>query len=163
LDKELHVRDQVENLACVAVASSDVVERYLLNQEEPFTHEEKEALEQELAEQPPLLQLYIPPDNLGELPPPKGDPCFKLKPLPDDLKYAYLDENNIYPIIISATLSTEEEARLLDVLGAHRPAVGYSLDDLKGISPALCMHKINLEEDAKAVVDYQCHLNPKLK
>jgi hypothetical protein len=49
------------------------------------------------------------------------------------------------------------------VLKAHRPAIGYSLDDLKDISPALCMHKINLEEDAKPVVYYQCHLNPKLK
>jgi hypothetical protein len=55
----------VETLACVAFASLDVVERYLLNQEEPFTHEEKEALEKELAHQPPLLQLHIPPDNLG--------------------------------------------------------------------------------------------------
>jgi hypothetical protein len=52
---------------------------------------------------------------------------------------------------------------LLDVLRAHRPAIGYSLDDLKGISPALCMHKINLEEDAKPVVDYQHRINPKLK
>jgi hypothetical protein len=41
LDRELHVKDQVETLACVVVTSSDVVERYLLNQEEPFTHEEK--------------------------------------------------------------------------------------------------------------------------
>jgi hypothetical protein len=24
-------------------------------------------------------------------------------------------------------------------------AIGYSLDDLKRINPALCMHKINLE------------------
>jgi hypothetical protein len=46
LDRELHVKDQVENLACVAVSSSDVVEQYLLNQEEPFTYKEKEALEQ---------------------------------------------------------------------------------------------------------------------
>jgi hypothetical protein len=109
------------------------------------------------------LQWHIPPDNLGELPPPKGDPSFELKPLPDDLKYAYLDENNIYPIIISANLSAVEEARLLDVLKMHRPAIGYSLDDLKGISPALCIHIINLEEDAKHVLDYQCRLNPKLK
>jgi hypothetical protein len=36
-----------------------VVEWYLLNQEESFTHEEKEALEQELSQQPPLLQLII--------------------------------------------------------------------------------------------------------
>jgi hypothetical protein len=41
LDRELHVKDQVETLACVAAASSDVLERYLPNQEKPFTHEEK--------------------------------------------------------------------------------------------------------------------------
>jgi hypothetical protein len=109
------------------------------------------------------LQLHIPPNNLGKLLPPKQDPSFELKPLPDDLKYAYLDEKNVYPVIISPHLSTEEQSQLLDVLKAHRPAIGYSLDDLKDISAALCMHKINLEEDAKPVVYYQRHLNPKLK
>jgi hypothetical protein len=49
------------------------------------------------------------------------------------------------------------------MLRAHRPAIGYSLNDLKGISPALCMQKINLEEDVKPVIDYQRRLNPKLK
>ena len=83
--------------------------------------------------------------------------------MPDDLKYAYLDEKNIYLVIISANLSVGEETRLLDVLRAHRPAISYSLDDLKGISTALCMHKISLEEDAKPVVDYQCCLHPKMK
>ena len=107
--------------------------------------------------------INIPPDDLGELPPPKGDPEFELKLFPDNLKYAYLDEKNIYPVIISANLSVEEETKLLDVLRAHRPAIGYSLDDLKGISPALCMHKINLEEDAKPVVDHQRRLHPKMK
>ena len=142
----MHAKDQVETLGYVAIASSDTVERYLLNQDEPCTHEEREALEQELSQQPPLLQLHIPHDDLGELPPPKEDPSFELKPLPEELKYAYLDEKNIYP-----------------VLRAHRPAIGYSLDDLKGISPALCMHKINLEEDAKPVVDFQHRLHPKMK
>jgi hypothetical protein len=153
----------VETLAYVAVASSDAVERYILNQDESFNDEEREALQQELSQQPPLLQLHIPPDDLGVLPPPKKDPSFELKPLPDDLKYAYLDEKKIYPIIISANLSAEEEGKLLDVLRAHRAAIGYSLDDLKGISPALCMHKINLEEDAKPVVDYQRRLHPHMK
>ena len=83
--------------------------------------------------------------------------------MPDNLKYAYLDDKNIYPVIISANLSAEEEEKLLDVLKAHHPAIGYSLDDLKGISPALYMHKINLEEDAKPVVEYQCRLHPKMK
>jgi hypothetical protein len=107
--------------------------------------------------------LHIPPDNLGELPPPKGDPSFELKPLPQELKYAYLDEKNIYLVIISANLLAEEEEKLLEVLKAQRAAIGYSLDDLKGISPALCMHKINLEEDANPVVDFQHRLHPKMK
>src|SRR3954471_20126084 len=29
--------------------------------------------------------------------PPKEDPVFDLKPLPDDLKYAYIDNKKIYP------------------------------------------------------------------
>ena len=45
----------------------------------------------------------------------------------------------------------------------HRAAIGYTLDDLKGISPTLCQHKINMEPDAKPVVDHQRRLNPKMK
>ena len=51
----------------------------------------------------------------------------------------------------------------LKTLKKHRAAIGYTLDDLKGISPTLCQHKINLEEDAKPVCDHQCRLNPKMK
>src|ERR1043165_5109475 len=35
--------------------------------------------------------------------------------------------------------------------------------DLKGISPSICQHTINLETDAKPVVDRQRRLNPKMK
>jgi hypothetical protein len=35
----------VETLAYVAVASSNVVERYILNQDDPFNDEERESLE----------------------------------------------------------------------------------------------------------------------
>ena len=88
---------------------------------------------------------------------------FELKPLPDTLKYAYLDEKKIYPIIISANLSEKEEEKLLKILKKHCAAIGYTLGDLKGISPTLCQHKINLEEDAKPVRDHQRRLNPKVK
>ena len=88
---------------------------------------------------------------------------FELKPLPDTLKYAYLDEKKIYHVIISANLLEEEEERLLKSLKKHRAAIGYTLDDLKGIIPTLCQHKINLEEDAKLVHDHQRRLNPKTK
>ena len=56
---------------------------------------------------------------LGDPPPPKGDPVFELKPLPDTLKYANLDEKNIYPVIISANLSEQEEEKLLKTLNKH--------------------------------------------
>jgi hypothetical protein len=48
--KEPFAKDIIETLACVAVASSDVVERYILNQDEPFSEEEKDALEQILSQ-----------------------------------------------------------------------------------------------------------------
>ena len=97
----------------------------------------------------------LPVEILGDPPPPKGDPVFELKPLPGTLKYAYLDEKEIYPIIISANLSEHEEKKLLKTLKKHRAAIGYILDDLKGISPNLCQHIIKLEKDAKPVVDHQ--------
>jgi hypothetical protein len=113
--------------------------------------------------QQPILKHNLPVETLGGPPPPKGDPIFELKQFSDTLKYAYLDENKIYPIIISANLSEHEEKRLLKILRKHRAAIGYTLDDLKGISPTLCQHKINMEPDAKPVVDHQRRLNPKMK
>ena len=89
-------------------------------------------------EQRPLLKHNFHIETLGGPPPPKGDPVFELKQLPDTLKYAYLDEKKIYPVIISANLSEHEEERLLKVLRKHRDVIGYTLDDLKGISLTLC-------------------------
>ena len=105
----------------------------------------------------------MPVESLGDPPPPKGDPMVELKPLPDTLKYSYLYENKIYHVIISANLSEHEEEKLLKTLKKHRAAIGYTLDDLKGISPTLRQHKINLEKDAKLVIDHQRWLNPKMK
>ena len=51
----------------------------------------------------------------------------------------------------------------MKVLRKHRAAIGYTLDDLKGISPTLCQQKINMEPDAQPVVDHQHRLNPKMK
>ena len=105
--------------------------------------------------QGPILKHNLPVEILGDPPPPKGDPVFELNPLPDNLNYTYLDEKKIYPIIISAILSEQEEEILLKTLKKHRAAIGYTLHDLKGISLAFCQHKINLEDDAKLVRDPQ--------
>ena len=95
----------------------------------------------------------MPIETLGGPPPPKGDPVFELKQFPNTLKYAYLNEKKIYHVIISANLSKHEEERLLKVLRKHRAAIGYTRDDLKGISPTLCQHKINMAPNAKPDVD----------
>src|SRR3954471_5438472 len=92
---------------------------------------------------------------LGILSQPKEDSVFDLKPLSDTLKYAYLDEKKIYLVIINSNLSGFEEERLLETLHKHRGAIGYTLDDLKGISPSIFQHTVNLEPDAKPVVDHQ--------
>ena len=56
--------------------------------------------------QGPVLKQNLHVEILGDPPPPKGDPMFELKQLPDTLKYAYLDEKKIYPIIISANFQS---------------------------------------------------------
>ena len=124
---------------------------------------ERRELDEVFFKHEPMLKNNLPVEILGDPPPPKGDPVFELKQWPDTLKYAYLDEEKVYPVIISANLSEHEEERLLKTLKKHRAAIGYTLDDLKGISPTLCQHKINIEPDAKPVVDHQHRLNPKMK
>ncbi|CAM8902331.1 unnamed protein product [Rhodiola kirilowii] len=86
----------------------------------------------------------------------------ELKPLPASLRYEFLGPNSTYPVIVNASLTDVETQKLLDVLHKHRPALGYSIDDLKGISPDLCMHRINLEDDARPSRDALRRLNPKL-
>ena len=67
-------------------------------------------------------------------------PELELKPLPEHLKYAYLGEHETLPCIIASDLSSDEESKLLKVLKAHKTALGWSLADIKGISPTMCMH-----------------------
>jgi len=49
------------------------------------------------------------------------------------------------------------------VLRENQGALGRQIFDLKGISPAYCMHKIHLEAEFKPVVQPQRRLNPTMK
>jgi hypothetical protein len=81
------------------------------------------------------------PEPLDEFAnPPK--PPIELKPLPTGLRYAFLDNDPDFPMIISDKLTQEQTLRLLAVLERHHSTFDYSLQDLKGISPALCTHRI---------------------
>ena len=64
-------------------------------------------------------------------------------------------------LLLALTFQNMNKKDYLKVLKKHRDAIGYTLDDLKGISPTLYPHKINMEPDAKPVVDHQRCLNPK--
>ena len=128
------IKNKIIGLASIVAPPTDPLEQYLQDHENDLHMHERNEIDKIFFEQRPLLKHNLPIETLGGPPPPKGDPVFELKQLPDTLKYAYLDEKKIYHVIISANLSEHEEERLLEVLRKHRAAIGYTLDDLKGIS-----------------------------
>ncbi|CAN6679403.1 unnamed protein product [Malus baccata var. baccata] len=87
-------------------------------------------------------------------------PILELKPLPSHLKYIFLGENETLPAIISSSLKAQEEEKLLRVLKEFKSALGWTLADIKGISPTTCMHHIFLEEGAKPTREAKRRLNP---
>ncbi|XP_052885333.1 uncharacterized protein LOC128293828 [Gossypium arboreum] len=86
-------------------------------------------------------------------------PELELKLLPEHLKYAFLGKSNTLPIIVSNKLSKLEEESLIQVLKSHKDAIGWTIADLKGISPLTCTHRIYLEENTKPKREAQRQLN----
>ncbi|CAM8951240.1 unnamed protein product [Rhodiola kirilowii] len=87
-------------------------------------------------------------------------PKVELKPLPAHLKYEFLGENDTLPVIIKDELEADQEHRLIEILARHKQALGWTLADIQGISPAVCMHRILLEDEAKPSREPQRRLNP---
>jgi hypothetical protein len=154
---------RVEQLASIALAPNDALQQYMEDHKSEIFMEERNEINEILLCQPEMLKHNLPMEDLGTTLPPKEDPVFDLEPLPYDLKYAYIDDKKTYHVIISSKLFGKKEERLLEILRKYRGAIGYTLDDLKGISPTICQHAINMEPDAKPVVEHQCCLIPKMK
>ncbi|GJT99660.1 reverse transcriptase domain-containing protein [Tanacetum coccineum] len=87
----------------------------------------------------------------------------KLKPLPDNLEYAFLEEPCFLPVIISSQLSEENKNKLISVLKKHKQAFSWKTTDIPEICPSFCNHKIQLLEDKKPVVQKQRRLNPNMQ
>ncbi|KAJ4724584.1 DNA-directed DNA polymerase [Melia azedarach] len=153
--KEEHPQEPLE--ACIVHAQSTdaederVVEcvRYL-EATLPFIHRKPKFEE--------LIRTHDP-----SLPTKQKVPKIELKPLPAHLRYAYLGPDSTFPVIISASLSDLEEEKLIRVLRNYKASIGWTIADIKGISPSICMHKILMEENFKPVVQYQRRLNPNMK
>ena len=75
-----------------------------------------------------------------------------LKELPEHLRYAFFQPEKGKLVIIAAGLIELKEQKPLDILRKYKEAIAWSIEDLKGISPSICMHKILLEENAKTSI-----------
>ncbi|XP_019253792.1 PREDICTED: uncharacterized protein LOC109232475 [Nicotiana attenuata] len=90
-------------------------------------------------------------------------PKLELKPLPAHLRYAYLGNSETLPAIISSSLTSTQEEKLLRVLCEHKRAIGWTIADINGISPSFCMHKIFLEDGHRPSVEQKKRLNLVMK
>ncbi|KAG9458320.1 hypothetical protein H6P81_002828 [Aristolochia fimbriata] len=124
-----------------------------LENENPIIREEIGEVEAESKEE---LEVEIKEQGAQEAPKPE------LKPLPNNLKYIFLEKND-KPVIISLYLTGLEEKMLIEVLSKHKKAIGWSLSDIEGISPTICTHRILMEDNYKPSIQPQRRLNPTLQ
>jgi hypothetical protein len=69
-----------------------------------------------------------------------------------------LGQDKTYPVIVGDELSPKENEKLLNLLKKHKKVIGYSINDLKGLSPAFCTHRIPMEDQFKPIVEHQRRL-----
>ena len=78
----------------------------------------------------------------------EATPSLELKALPEHLKYAYLGGKETLPVIIASHLTEQQEDNLMSILKRDREAIGWTMQDIKGISPAIIQHRIHLTGEA---------------
>nr|GEY59063.1 reverse transcriptase domain-containing protein [Tanacetum cinerariifolium] len=89
-------------------------------------------------------------------------PEVELKELPPHLEYAFLGDNEKWPVIIAKDLSSNEKTAFISVLKTRKKAIARKLTNIKGIDPEFCSHKILLEEDYSPKVKSQRRVNSKI-
>ncbi|KAK9006515.1 hypothetical protein V6N11_035551 [Hibiscus sabdariffa] len=162
----------------IAAATTDDTELCYSSsiQIEDFLHLQEEDQEEvdDLPFQEQKIKPFIPRSGIKfesldftEFVPPKPSleiaPSLELKPLPSHLKYVYLGSNDTLPVIISSQLNANQELIVVNLLKQYEKAIGWTMADLKGISPTICMHKILLDECHSNLVEPQRRLNPAMK
>ena len=96
---------KVEQFSSIALAPNNAMQQFMEDHESEEFMEERNEIGNIFLRQEVILRHNLHVEDLGTTLPPKEDPVFDLEPLPDDLKYAYIDDKKIYPIIISSKLS----------------------------------------------------------
>jgi len=105
------------------------------------------------------LSSNVEPTNLTH-PSSELSPSLELKALPAHLKYVYLGEQETFPVIITSHLNDRHEEDLKVILRKYREAIGWTVTDIKGLSPTIVQHRIHLNEDATLKRDSRRRLNP---
>nr|XP_009779305.1 PREDICTED: uncharacterized protein LOC104228520 [Nicotiana sylvestris]XP_016509330.1 PREDICTED: uncharacterized protein LOC107826811 [Nicotiana tabacum] len=163
--KALRLPSHYEELSMISMVESDAtslvpymspidpLERALIRDEEDSEDEMMGELEQVLDMSCSYVHGFGKFEELDgpvTLTPPKPSieeaPKLELKPLPAHLRYDYLGNSEILPVIILSSLTNIQEEKLLRVLCDHKKAIGWTIVDIKGISPSFCMHKIFLKD-----------------
>ncbi|KAM6600262.1 hypothetical protein CsatA_019871 [Cannabis sativa] len=148
--------DVVDQLVETKTHAEDPLNLTLV-QEEVVEQDGKEAYEYAmwLDSYGPLNRKYY--EELGVIPTKptpstEKPPQLELKVLPEHLRYEYLGENKTLPVIVASSLSSVETDKLLRVLRKHSKAIGWTLADIKGISPSTMLDKLAGQE-------YYCFLD----
>ena len=63
-------------------------------------------------------------------------------------------------MIIAVDLTIKNEEKVKEILIRHKEAIAWSVEDLKGINPSICLHEILMEENARTSIEHQRRLNP---
>ncbi|XP_019253789.1 PREDICTED: uncharacterized protein LOC109232472 [Nicotiana attenuata] len=152
--KALRLPAHYEDLSMISVVESDAtslvsymspidpLERVLIGDEEDSEDEMMGEIEQVLDMSCSYVHGFGRFEELDRpvtLTPPKLSieeaPKLELKPFPVHLRYAYLGNSKTLLVIISSSLTNVQEEKLLRVLREHKKAIGWTIADIKGISP----------------------------
>ena len=90
----------------------------------------------------------------------ESSPFVELKTLPKHLKYAYLGKQETLPFIIATNLTDEQEENLMIIFRKHKKDIGWTMTDIKGLSPTIVQHHIHVNKEVKLKRDPQRRLNP---
>jgi len=87
----------------------------------------------------------------------------ELNPLSLYLRYEFLSPNQTLSVIVSEKLDDSQIEKLLNVLRKYKGSIDYSIDDISGVSPSVCMHRIHLDDRQKPSRQSQRRLNPNMQ
>ena len=103
--------------------------------------------------------------ELGQPPKPSIEEALKmgLKTLSAHLRYIFLGAIGTFIVIRYAKLFEVQDDAVLRILKRRKKAIGWKITNIHEISPALCMHRIYMEEHYKPSAQHQRRWNRLIK